>query len=122
MRGDLNSLISAKDPGVAWKVHGARIALQVAQAVAHCHLSHIINRDLKSANVLLTGKYEVKLCDFGLAKRLPTETSYLPHIPPYAPQWASPEALHPDGRQTLKSDIYRYEKFGKKIFFGPVRF
>jgi serine/threonine protein kinase len=43
----------------------------VCSAVAYAHDSAVIHRDIKPGNVLLTSSGAVKLCDFGLSRRLP---------------------------------------------------
>jgi Tol biopolymer transport system component len=45
-----------------------RIAEQIARGLAAAHEKGIVHRDIKSANVMLTGKDQVKIMDFGLAK------------------------------------------------------
>jgi serine/threonine-protein kinase len=50
-----------------------RLALQLAEAIAHAHERHIVHRDLKSANVMLLSTGQLKVLDFGLARRLPRE-------------------------------------------------
>ena len=43
----------------------------VCSAVAYAHDCAVIHRDIKPGNVLLTSSGAVKLCDFGLSRRLP---------------------------------------------------
>lgn len=45
-----------------------RIALQVANALAHAHESGVLHRDIKQSNMLIGKDDEVMLIDFGLAK------------------------------------------------------
>ena len=42
---------------------------QIAEALAHAHERHVIHRDLKSANIIITNEGRAKILDFGLAKR-----------------------------------------------------
>jgi mitogen-activated protein kinase 1/3 len=38
--------------------------------MAFLHLSNILHRDVKPANILITSDCNVKLCDFGLSRTL----------------------------------------------------
>ena len=46
------------------------IAIQIAGALDHARERHVVHRDLKGANILITAKGAVKVLDFGLAKRM----------------------------------------------------
>jgi eukaryotic-like serine/threonine-protein kinase len=45
------------------------IAYQIAQGLRFAHAKQILHRDIKPANVMLTAEGQVKIMDFGLAKR-----------------------------------------------------
>ena len=45
------------------------IAIEVSRSLSHAHAAGVIHRDIKPANILLTSNGQVKVLDFGLAKR-----------------------------------------------------
>lgn len=44
------------------------ISLQIAKGLQVAHEKGVVHRDIKSANIMLTKKHDVKIMDFGLAK------------------------------------------------------
>lgn len=51
-----------------------RYGLQLADALDHAHKRSVVHRDLKCANVMITVENRAKVLDFGLAKRMASES------------------------------------------------
>jgi len=72
---DLRRLIQAE--GRLEAPRAARIVAQVAAALDAAHERGLVHRDVKPANVLLTGADHVFLTDFGLIKRVDGDATQL---------------------------------------------
>ena len=72
MDGDLRRRIKCKEP-MAPEVARSYMA-QLLAAMAHVHAIHAIHRDLKPANILISADGRLKLCDFGLARHIASES------------------------------------------------
>ncbi|XP_041911090.1 sperm motility kinase X-like [Arvicola amphibius] len=67
-QGDLVTLI--EEGGPLQQKEAQHILCQIVCAVHYCHDNDIAHRDIKLDNILLDGKGNIKLCDFGLAIRV----------------------------------------------------
>ncbi|MEA1651333.1 protein kinase [Nitrospirillum sp. BR 11164] len=81
--------------------------LAVCDAVACAHRNLIVHRDLKPGNVLVTPQGQVKLLDFGIAKRIVTGEGGAPEtlLAPLTPGYAAPEQLL-GGQVSTATDAY----------------
>jgi len=70
----------------------SRICLDVLQAINHMHSLHCIHRDIKSDNVLVNLKGEIKLADFGFSCQLTKERSKRTSVIG-TPYWMPPEII-----------------------------
>lgn len=53
---------------------------QLAKGVAYLHENVLMHRDLKTENILINTKGDLKICDFGLARTFYTEKTYTPVV------------------------------------------
>ena len=71
MESDLHVVIKAK---ILEDVHTQFILYQILKALKYMHSGSLIHRDLKPSNILLNSDCHVKLCDFGLARSVSSQT------------------------------------------------
>ena len=74
------------------------------------HSKHIIHRDIKSGNLLLTSDGAVKLADFGVSALTSASTNYRAHSFIGTPYWMAPEVIlaenEPSQMYDCKADIW----------------
>ncbi|GAA5885234.1 hypothetical protein JCM6882_009531 [Rhodosporidiobolus microsporus] len=83
------------------------IMLGIARGIEYLHTRKptIIHRDIKSSNVLITGKGVAKIADFGLA-RIKTSTKSMIRSLVGTVNWQAPELWSPHPRYNEKVDVY----------------
>ncbi len=86
----------------------ARIALRIAEAVAHAHERGVIHRDLKPQNILLDTERNPRITDFGLAKHIHNDLQLTQNgVVLGTPCYLAPEQA--EGRQheiCVQTDVY----------------
>ena len=81
-----------------------QISCQCAQALEYAHGRGVLHRDIKPANLMLTGDGQVKIGDFGIAKRLTTEDTGTRRMVG-SPRYMSPEQINNE-TMTTQTDLY----------------
>ncbi len=83
------------------------MALQIVRGLEHAHQRGIIHRDIKPANLMLSRSGELKICDFGLAKRTTDDAGLTKsNVALGTPHYMSPEQCRNEPGITTRSDIY----------------
>jgi tetratricopeptide (TPR) repeat protein len=82
------------------------ILVRLADAIAYAHSHHVIHRDLKPGNVLLSPLQEVKILDFGIAARLDTGEGTTSTVCG-TPYYMAPEQIRGDA-PTPATDVYAF--------------
>ena len=93
---------------MTWK-RRIQIATDTAVAMTYLHQAKkYYHRDLRSANILITSRYQAKVSDMGLTRKMYTvSTSSAGTIAKSTPRWLAPELLA-NGSFTSKSDVYGF--------------
>ncbi|XP_059502581.1 mitogen-activated protein kinase kinase kinase kinase 4 isoform X2 [Stegostoma tigrinum] len=87
----------------------AYICREILRGLSHLHIHHVIHRDIKGQNVLLTENAEVKLVDFGVSAQL-DRTVGRRNTFIGTPYWMAPEVIacdeNPDATYDYRSDLW----------------
>lgn len=95
------------------------IAIQIAQGMEAAHANHIIHRDIKPQNIIISREGKVKVTDFGIAKA--TSSNTVTSNAMGSVHYISPEQVR-GGNSDEKSDIYSLGVTLYEMISGSVPF
>lgn len=95
------------------------IAIQIAMGMEAAHLNHIIHRDIKPQNIIISREGKVKVTDFGIAKA--TNSNTITSNAMGSVHYLSPEQAR-GGYSDEKSDIYSLGVTLYEMLSGQVPF
>eukprot|EP01083_Nonionella_stella_P128547 389539_1 len=106
--GHLNSYLRGHPMELLSEIESFYFFQQIMRSLECLHKQHIIHRDIKPQNLLLSyrrgGRPILKLCDFGLAKRLSHSTATT-HSMCGTPNYVAPEIVNAEGH-SYGADIW----------------
>ncbi|YCM45288.1 serine/threonine-protein kinase [Verrucomicrobiaceae bacterium 227] len=117
--GDLGSI------GILTPEQGVNLVDQVCEGLAHLHDQGLLHRDLKPSNILLSEDLsQVKIADFGLAKKRDLDLSQM-SLTRTGTQVGSPHFLAPElylnsGLESIQSDLYSLGVILYQILAGKL--
>lgn len=95
------------------------IGIQIAQGIDEAHKNHIIHRDIKPQNIIISKEGKVKVTDFGIAKAATSNT--ITSNAMGSVHYISPEQAR-GGYSDEKSDIYSLGVTIYEMLLGKVPF
>lgn len=95
------------------------IAIQIAQGMEAAHANHIVHRDIKPQNIIISREGKVKVTDFGIAKAVTSDT--ITSNAMGSVHYLSPEQAR-GGFSDEKSDIYSLGVTMYEMLTGRVPF
>lgn len=77
---------------------------QILEALAYMHSQSILHRDVKLDNILLGSDGRIRICDFGISKKMPAKGLIFEHIG--TPAYIAPEIVVEKGYSGFKADVW----------------
>ncbi len=117
----LKSYMKAKGERLSRK-EAMNFSMQICRALEHAHSKHVVHRDIKPHNIVLTESGKIKVADFGIARAANNNTTVdsITHAVGSA-HYLSPEQAR-GGYTDHKSDIYSLGVVMYEMFTGQLPF
>lgn len=100
--GDLLNYLRRK--GVFEESNFLVIFKQVIRALHYLHFNGILHRDVKLDNILIDSSGQVKICDFGVSRKMPKSELVHEHIG--TPAYLAPEIVANKGYKGFQADVW----------------
>ena len=71
MESDLKKLLNQSADFDFTEEHVVLLMYNLIRAMKFIHSANVMHRDIKPANILVDSHFNVKICDFGIARSLP---------------------------------------------------
>lgn len=117
----LKSYMNSKD-GRLSRREAMNFSMQICRALEHAHSKHVVHRDIKPQNIVLTESGKIKVADFGIARAANNTTTV--NSAGYAvgsAHYLSPEQAR-GGYTDHRSDIYSLGVVMYEMFTGKLPF
>lgn len=100
------------------------MARDAAHGLANIHQGHFLHRDIAARNCLVDDHFRVKVCDFGLSRKLnPSGFLFDDDRHGFGPlKWMAPESILPPHLFSMQSDAYMFGVLMYEIFTGQQPF
>ena len=118
---DLDSIL--RESGPFPLLRALQIAHFIGEALAHAHSAHVLHRDVKPSNVILSDRGPAKLLDFGLARNAEVLGAASTQLG--TPGFVAPELLDPDRFPYpvgVAADVYGFGCFLHALLVGESPF
>ncbi|EDV22426.1 Serine/threonine-protein kinase NLK2 [Trichoplax sp. H2] len=127
MQCDLHNVI-IRNPRIADE-YVKLFTYQILRGLKYLHSAHILHRDLKPGNILVNNNLQIKICDFGFARKQEFDESCEMTAEVVTQYYRAPEILTGSPHYTSKLDIWSVgcimaEMISGKVLFeasGPVK-
>ena len=123
-KGSVQDMIDKKPPPKEWDATRKHIVLYgTACGMMYMHSHRLIHRDMKPANILLDENYEPKIADFGLAKYVEHDKTFIQSIYDTGTcQFMAPEMFIPSRHYGFEVDVYAFGMVMYAVLTGEMPF
>lgn len=114
----LKQYMNEKGGHLSWR-EASNFSMQICRALEHAHSKHVVHRDIKPQNIIITDGNKLKVADFGIARAANNSTTVNTAVG--SAHYLSPEQAR-GGYTDQRSDIYSLGVVMYEMFTGTLPF